>query len=103
MAKTRRRAYTNHEDDNNLGPDKYAVADLEKFKRGDRIWFKLSDYDDTIGTGLITEIYNFPDSGICVSVWEDKFGAWRVYPISKISSKKLRRKRKKVNNELQDL
>lgn len=103
MAKTRRIALTiNEEEKSEIGPRKYAIADLKKFKRGDRVWFQLSDYDETIGTGKITEIYNFPESGICVSVWEDKFGAWRCYPISKISLKKLRQKKKKVNNEFQD-
>lgn len=102
MAKTRRRSYTNRDIDENFGPGKYSIPDLKNFKRNDRVWFQISDYDDTIGTGLIKEIYNFPDSGICVSVWEDKFGSWRVYPVSKISTKKMRKKRRRANNEFQD-
>jgi len=48
----------------------------------------------------VNEIYNFPESGICVSVWEEKFGSWRTYLASKVSLKKIRRKRKKKNIEL---
>lgn len=80
------------------GPMKYSIPDLKEIKRGSRIWFQLSDYDDTIGTGIVNEIYNFPDSGICVSVWEEKFGSWRAYPVSKVSLKKIRRKRRKNVN-----
>jgi len=98
--RNRKKAYIIDDDIESTGPSKYSIPDLKQIKRGSRVWFELSDYDDTIGTGIVNEIYNFPESGICVSVWEEKFGSWRTYLASKVSLKKIRRKRKKKNIEL---